>query len=499
MNLILLQTAPGDAMALLENLQGKLSKKILVRTDVIASNPLEADELPRCLARLPDAMDADETQIKAALDGQCNGAFELTRGELIKDFGLQEDSMMPNDQSVPGLDWLPPPPTRPSGPLGDIMDEIGKILAAEPSGMDFPEKTYDPARKTAYDSICQQLGREPMVDQGKVLTLGSFVDVKKPKRPRIDPTIWNEVIGHLKDEVEFFGFARKWFGDGGHIRNCLRDQVFLDKDFADRLNTAYGLVPSPKTQITLFANLAMAIATRIISVSNPFAGFALSTIWSIAMQVGGGGSEGEIRAAIDEIKLGVTKRFSDTIEVVENCLGAILTDWGNLGSFGKMIKGDKIEWPVDGKPIRIAHAIGFHYECLRSLTAIKAKAETHSDLYSKSTWGVIRGRTSSDKPVKRHFDWNNGILKEASGKKDCNRYPYVHRFMGGMTAAWQDDYGWHTHGKVASISLSKKMFGGDQTDPIDPQLKISDSFLETVKNRNGWELGYADIDNAPIS
>ncbi len=490
MDLLLVQIKPGNALALLETLRDTLPPDLVSRTKVLASCPADPDGLPRVLARLADATDGEETQIAEIVESNANGAFQVTRGTLTKGVDGPSEATLAADYNAFTIDWLPPPRGADPGLPSVVTDTVKKILEARPSGIDFPEKTYDGDRRLAYDSICAQLGKQPYLDHGNSLTLASFHDVKKPTAPPIDQYAWDEVLSHLKTEVTYFGFASKWFDNGGHLRNTLRDQVFFDLDFATRLNHAYGLVPDDSKPMTLFADIAMTIAGRIIGTIAPTAGFMLGTIWTIAQSGGGSGSGGVIKAAIREIVNGITKALSNSIDAVEACHGAILGDCGNLFAFGALVNDGTLVWPTDGKPIRRAHAVGFHYECLRSLTKVKSEAETYRSLYEEQVWGVIQRQTYVPKPGKRHFDARTGILYENTGTKDCGNYPQTQYFLGQLHRDYHEEHGWFDHVRIAPATLAVKLFGTDDSDPTDPQLKIPFSFLESKQHRKGWDLGY---------
>lgn len=490
MNLTLVQVKPGNALALLEALRDALPPDLASRAQVLTSLPAEPDDLPRVLARLADATDVERKTIAGIVEAKANGAFKVAKGALTKQLDGPSQATLTADYDAAPLDPFPPPRGADWGLASDVTDKVKKILEAKPSGIDFPEKAYGGDRHLAYESICAQLGKEPYKDRGNTLSLASFQDVKKPVRPRIGRAAWDEVLSHLKTEVTYFGFANKWFDDGGHLRNTLRDQVFFDLDFATRLNHAYGLVPDNSKPMTLYADIAMSIAGRIIGEFVPMAAFMLGTIWTIAKSAGGGGSGGVIQAAIREIVKGITKDLSNSIDAVETCHGAILADCGNLFAFGAMVDDGTLVWPTDGKPIRRAHAVGFHYECLRSLTKVKSEAETYRTHYEEQVWGVIQRQTHVKSPGTRHFDAKTGILYEATGKKDCGSYPQAQFFLGQLHRDYSEEHGWFDHVKIAPASLAVKLFGTDDSDPTDPQLKIPLSFLENKKNRKGWDLGY---------
>ena len=481
MDLILIQTAPCDTVATLKDLASGLPQSLRDRVTDLDARPVAPEDLPRVVIRLPEASAADEAQIATALKTSGGAVFELGRNTLSVPVAAPPAPPL----TLEAFPWLPEPPARARGE-SDLEQRIAAVFQAKPSGQPFPEETYDEKYKKAYDEVVRQLGRAPCDDRGKILKPSDLDRVKRPARKRIDRTAWDGVVAHLRDEVQFFHLARGWFDASGHLRVILRDQMFLDMGFMKRLNDRYGLIKKTDTQAQLQLDVAMAVAGKIVGVASPLTAFVLGQLWGIAKaQHGSGAIDGAIRDMEDKL----FAVYESSIQGVEGTMGKLLSDWGNLQTFGKMVLAEELDWPDDASGIRRAHLVGYHTACLRSLMKLKSDTESGKSGMSTTTWGVVEHIQGTSKAVKRHFTEKTGILSGKSSDPDClgGRW-YPSYYFGWVHSSAGSGYGPTCDVKRAPAALAAKMFGSGEGAADDPHLGIPDTFLDDPKVRKAWGL-----------
>lgn len=498
MDIAITQVGNTDARPYLVALRDRLPKRLLARVQPQWTGAAPADVTERQVARLPDATPEEFALIEAEMAALSDTRFTLTGDGLAVPMPRPADHAVPVADKMAHPDWLPAPPVLSAreSVIAGVMDDV---LAAKPSGIPFPETAYAGQHKAAYGAICDQLGTEPMVDGGRTIRLADFANVKKPRRPRITQAVWDEVIGHLQREVRFFGFAGDWFADVGHLRVLYGDQVIFDLDFVNRINRDYAILePAQQASLSLELGVNMAlIGIGQIPVVGGMTANILGRIWGLS-KIESGYANGVLSNAISKLRSDIAKVFEANISVTERCHKGLIGDgttpgdWGNLDRFGQLVLDKELLWPVDAKPLRLAHALGFHYESLRCLLSLKSDLHTNSSTYDEYYWCLLQVDISHKKPVGRAYEWANCWLRLPAKSKDCwGNYPGKAILIGKKHCVLNEQLARWICGKAesdVSPALFRKLFGTDQSDVTDPELAIPDRFFDDVKHRENWSF-----------
>lgn len=480
MDVIVAQTQPCDVIASLKTLRAKLPQPLVDRVTDLDLRP--DAELPRQVARLPDADEAEAALVAQALADLSHDALRVQTGPLaffsppplLCDVAEDPEAIIALIR--PDLAALPLPDT---GPPEDIW---AAVLERKSSGTPFPQEGYTGKHAKAYAKIIDQFGGiVPHEDGGKNLKPS---DVDRLKRGWTNRRVWDEVTSELRETLRHFEIAREWFDSGGKLRNYVRDQMFADMGFMLRLNNQYGLCKASES-VPLSLDLAIATAVKILSSAQPMAGFVFGLLWKIVAKDRPGG--GQVRTKIADMELALHEVFEQTIQKVEQALIAIIGDWGNLAVFVAQVRSGDIAWPDDAAPIRRAHAVGFHTACLMVLMKLKSDTETHDVGLGHNTWGVVQYQQSCG-TVKRHYEKKSGILRGKSSDKDCLGGRWNDSwFFGSVYSSPGSGYGPPPPDiKLAPAALANKLFQpGTDTDP---GLGLSVDFLDHPKVRAHWKL-----------
>ena len=481
MTLGLRQTAETDIDAFLDRLAKALPPEIAERVFIVLE---EATALPRPLLVLEPVEDGDVDALDAALETLQDPAIAL-------DLGSRDEPAGPPaaESSAPPLELDIVPYSK-----AVALDGLEDILAAKPSGVDFPEKAYEGLHKKHYDKICKVLGAVPMEDRGRTLAIGDFNNLPEPKRRGKNLEIWTEVRDHLREETRAFIQANRWFDDGGHLRNALRDHVVVDKDFVERLNSSYGLIKTSEKvsySTKLGEKMALAAISKLPGGGSMMA-LVLGLVWDAARNADGGADV--IKAAIRDMKHKIAARFTATIDVIETCHTQILQDWGNLSAFMRMVQEGELEWPTDTKGLRFAHAYAFQYEAMRSIIVLKAELGRYNTMLDRGYWGVVTSWHKSKTAVSKHLDTNIPAYCKKSLPRNWYRWKhhYEQVWLGSQAEHWTEtrNMGFWAKAKPKNSkkALYKKLFGTNQKSLNDIQLKLPKDFLVDRSKRAGWGI-----------
>ena len=486
MTLGLQQTAATDIEAFLDRFVSALPPQIAERVFVILDETVTA--LPRPLLLLEPVEDGDIDALDAALDSLQDPAIALDLGARDDPMGAPEP-LDQDDPQVEDRDTAIVPYAK-----ANALDGLHDILAAKPSGIPFPELSYEGMHKTQYDKICKDLGKIPMEDRGRTLEVGDFAALKEPRRPPAAKKAWAEVRDHLREEVRAFTQANRWFADNGHLRSALNVQVVVDTDFVERLNSDYGLIKTSEKvsySTKLGEKMALAAISKLPGGGSMMA-LILSLVWEAARNADGGADV--IQAAISEMKHKIAARFTATIDVIEACHTQILQDWGNLSAFMRMVNDGELDWPTDTKGLRFAHAYAFQYEAMRSLIVLKAELGRYETMFDRGYWGVVTSWHKSKNPVSAHLDTNIPAYCKKSLPRNVVRWKhhYEQVWLGSQAEHWTEtrNMGFWAKAKPKNSkkALYKKLFGTDQSNLHDIQLNLPADFLVDRSKRGGWGI-----------
>ena len=493
MEMTIVQKARGDPIAYLQALKDHLPVDFAARAEVLEISARGGSDLPRLIARIEDVEDADFNMVSAVMAKLGDTGFDLTAG------GISRAPLMaapPETDAVPqvptDLAWMTAP-LKTAAPADDVLEMIDKVFNLKPSGVDFPELHYDGDDKKAYDAIVKKLGISPMKDKGARLEVSDIQNIPLPKRPRNKRAAWKKVLDHLENEVRYFVYAKGWFGDAGHLRNLYRDQVIFDHYFMDTVNDRFKLAPE-KSKVVFYLNTAMkllvAASEKVGGAQGKALGKMMGLLWDYTVSQTGDPS-GKIQGKIDEIRIGVDEAFTVAVRRVEQVHVALCDDWGNLQTFGALHHTGALDWPKDASNLRRAHAMGFHYEALRVLLAIKSRLETKSTGYTNETWGVVSNVKKTKTDRKRQWDAKAFKVSSAS-KKSCGTKYYEEIFLGAQTCPLPPSRPPPPCNPSIPLksAIPRKLFGTNTDDETNPDLGISSKLLDNRKWRkdNGWSL-----------
>lgn len=479
MHLAIVQTAEASAEDFLVKLEALLPASVVARAELTDVALTPDAPLPRIIAR---TLDVTEDELAAG-----HRVMEKIGAPHFEIRGLDvADAVVPA-----ALEDRPDPWAQ--GPLAASTDEdeeakavLERVINANPSGIDFPEKSYKKAERVCYEYIVKELGKAPLDDQGDTLYPGMVRAIDKPRNPRYIKASWDAVVEHLEAEILYFKFAADWFSDTGHLRVLYRDRTVFDYDFVRKLSTDYGLLED-KLEISLSLDVAVALAAKAVGEACGPAGWAIGFLWTLTKQMGhlpNGALKGQIAALHND----VAKEFGVSIRIAETAHVSLCADWGNLQAFGAMVDTARITWPKDASPIRRAHAKSFHLEALKALMNLKSKLETYKSSGFATTFGVIMESELLGAATNEVWDAKRGYYCMKSQKGSCDRdYRYVF-FLGRKDCAFIDRQGWSCHpGRLHKIALANKVFGTAGTDD-DPELGVDPKMLKDAKIRKS--LGF---------
>ncbi len=493
MDMTIVQTAKGNPIAYLQALKDHLPATFASRAEVLDVSARGGTDLPRLIARVADVEEADFDLVRDAMQTLGETGFDLTAGgwpETPLTAALPESGTPP--QVPTDLAWMTAPLDT-ADPASELLEMIDKVFKLTKSGVDFPELHYEGEDKKAYDAIVKRLGISPMKDKGERLIARDVRDIPIPKRPRTKKAAWQKVRDHLEAEVRYFVYAKDWFGDGGHLRNLYRDQVIFDHNFMDTVNDKFTLVPK-KSKVVFYLNTAMRLlvsaSEKVGGPQGKALGKMMGLLWDYTVAQTGDPS-GKIQGKIDEIRVGVDAAFILSVQRVEQVHVALCDDWGNLQSFGTLNHSGVLDWPKDASNLRRAHAMGFHYETLRVLLAIKSRLETKSTGYTNEKWGIVTKTKKTKADRKRHWDAKNFIVSSAS-QKSCGGKYYEEIFLGTQTCPLPPSRPPPPCNPAIPLkpAIPKKIFGSNTADETNPELGVSSKLLDNRKWRkdNGWSL-----------
>lgn len=493
MEMTIVQTSKGNPVAYLQSLQAHLPKEFAARAEVLDVSARSGTDLPRLIARINDVEDADFTMVSEAMAKIGGDGFDLTAGGLTRTpltaLPLDMDAVpeVPTD-----LAWMQAPTD--TAVLGnDVLEELDKIFNLKKSEIDFPELHYDGDDKRAYDAIVKKLKISPMDDQGERLTVNDIQSIPIPKRPRNKKAAWIKVLEHLENEVRYYSYAKDWFGDAGHLRNLYRDQVIFDHYFMDTVNKRFDLVPK-KSEVVFYMDIAMKLlieaSGHVGGAEGKALGKMMGLLWNYTTSQTGD-PDGKIKGKIDEIRIGVDEAFTIAVRRIEAVHVGLCSDWGNLQAFADLYETGKLSWPKDASNIRKAHAMGFHYEALRILLAIKSRNETRSTGYTNETWGIVSNSKKTKSDRKRQWDAKAFKVYSAS-EKSCGSKYYMEIFLGTKTCPLPPSRPPPpcNPSQPLKSDILRKLFGTNTKDEMNPDLGISSELLDsrTWRKKHKWAL-----------
>ena len=470
-------------------LKATLPAKLVEACNVLDTDEvLEMPEVPRVIAVLADATEQDLATVSTALAALSLDDMEVREGTIVFS-PVSARSAPAFDAPVADPDFYGCTASRLAAldaSVDDLTKKLLQIIEAKSTGIAFPETRYTGDHKTAYESLCRLLGRVPMEDKGAVLYPSDADKFLDHPRDGVAKDVWNEVVSHLSREIRLFKQETAWFGDGGHLRNALRDKQFFDYGFVDFINDTYLKLPDSKA-ISLAMDVFMSTAIRAIGVAaGPATGAIAAALWTVGKAYLPN-PQGRIDAQIKVIRSEISAAFLASIKTYENTDKMLATDWGLLDRFGTLILDDKLEWPRDLTSVREAGAYAFQYCTLRSLL----------HLYSMTvfpqigTFGVVQRLRFSKRPTKR--EWKNyHLYTHSEPRKRCGvtKNCYYECFLGSSITTPV------TTGRPVTVyadapkALQAKLFGTSTKSETDPQFKIDPGFLILPKGtaRSGWHL-----------
>lgn len=469
-------------------LKAKLPAELVAACNVLDTDEAPAlPEVPRVIVVLDNTSEQDAATVKMALAELALDDMVIEEGTIVFSPASGEDAALkaPVDEpdfygsSAPGLAAL-------DATVDDLTNKLKHIIDAKSTGIPFPETQYTGDHKMAYQSLCKLLGRAPMDDKGVVLYPSDADKYLDDPREGVPKDVWNEVVSHLSQEIRFFKLETKWFGDGGHLRNALRDKQFFDYGFVDFINNTYLKLPDHK-EISLVMDVFMGTAIRAIgTMAGPGMGAVASALWTVGKAYLPNPA-GEINAQISAIKCEISEAFRASIKTYENADTTLCTDWGLLNQFGTLILDNELQWPRDLTPVREAGAYAFQYCTLRSLLHLYSM----TTLTQTWTFGVIQRLCFSKQPRKR--EWNNYHLYTHSEKRSkcgMTKNCYYECFLGSSVTNTVTTGRPMTTYVEAPTALQAKLFGTKTRSETDPQFGIDPGFLIDPKHkaRSGWNL-----------
>ena len=462
---------------------------------VDACNVLDTDEIqkmpevPRVIAVLDNATAEDEATVRAAIDELSVKDMQVVSGVIVVtplfDPGSHVLNAPIDDPDFYGT--TAPDLASLDATIDDLTKKLQEIIEAKSTGIPFPETQYTGDHAKAYELLCELIGRAPMDDKGTVLYPSDAEKYLDHPRERVPKDAWNDVVSHLAREIRIFRLETDWFGDGGHLRNALRDQQFFDYSFVDFINDTYLTLPDDK-EISLLMDVFMGTAIRAIAtVAGPAMGAVASAIWTVSKAYLPN-PKARIDAEIKAIKSEIATAFLSSIKTYEKADTTISTDWGLLDKFGTLVLCNELVWPRDLTPVREASAYAFQFCTMRSLLHFYS---TTTGLLQTEVFGVVQQLRYSKNPRKRQ--WKNYHLythSEKHSKCGVTKNCYYDCYLGSSITTTLTTGPPQTIYVEAPKALQAKLFGDKTRSETDPQFNIEPGFLIYPKSkvRSGWSL-----------
>lgn len=493
LDIAIVQTGRADAEAYLRAIELHLPKAFTNRVELRDLSLPISSRLPRLIAVVPDVEDSDFDLVSKAMAQVETEGFMLSAGGLPAPPAKYK---FPDPDVEPVLpDELAWQVTQSNATTlsADLNETLAQIMDGTPSGEAFPEESYSGEDQKAYLEIVEKLRVAPMVDQGERLTVQDIRDIKPPRRPSAKAAAWKKVLAHLENEVRYYIYAKDWFGDGGHLRNLYRDERVFDHHFMDTVNDRFKLAPDNK-EVTFFLDIAMKLMIAATSKIDATYGGPLSVImgkvWDYTKSQQGAAAQ-KIKGKIKEIHIGVDASFVVSVKKVEEVHETLCSDWGNLSRFAALYENREITWPKNATKLRAAHALGFQYEAMRILLAIKSRSESGSTGYTNETWGIVGNTKQAGKPAGRKWDPKTFILRTKT-YENCKKHYFEEVFLGHQTCPLPPGRPPPPCNPAIPVDLAlrKKVYGTDISSDTDPDLGLPNKALDDVKWRRaqGWSL-----------
>ncbi len=470
MQYILIQEKQSDTAALLKYLQTNLDPAILAKAVLVN----EAVNLG-----VPEAI-----RIVAGIEFD-NDAQLKTTNTAISQSGLKGFTLKPSplEFEVPStlnFDVAPSLGLEASAidsiykRVGSTASKLADIFSSKASGKDWDELGYKDKDKTVYDYIVTALDhKEPYKDQGRTISEAKLSGVDPdPSWDSDTLAAFTGVKKHLETELSYFRFLRDWYGDTGHVRGFMKDQMFLNYSFVDTVNENYLDLKRDQALVLNLESL-LGLVTKAVGTQSEMIATMIDSVFKVAkehMQFP------PVNTTIAKIKTELSSSYAKLLDQTEAGYARVLGDWGKLQAFGTMVDKEELVWPTIAKPMRVAASIAYHTYAL-------------SQLLRFTDWrNIIAEASNASMKDKRKFNPASGDYKLYSSPKD----------QGGCKGVWRNIFylgRMESTGKQlmpvdAPKKLQAKLFGVNQSDAADPQLKLPASFYTQPKSaiRSGWDL-----------
>lgn len=361
--------------------------------------------------------------------------------------------------------------------------EVQKIVLTSDYDAPWPEDGYRGDYRNAYKHIVDKLhGIEPKTDQGDTITVAMITKIERPKK--IGKKAWQAVVDHLCEEMTCFGYAHDWFASNGYVHAFLSDQVTLNTGGLKALQTDTFAVDGNK-QMTLFTEVFIGVAVRLIGKAGT-AGLAIAIAFDAAYKIARATQpdvKAKITDAVDRMQVELTEQFGKLLDGNDHSYTTLIGNWGKLSAFAGLLHGG-MKWPKDGSEARRLAALAFH-------------ATVTPELIKLTKWRTMLGR--SVKAGK-----NDHARQFHPEKGDYHLYTHA-EYQGWLIGWWRMEYylGYYyvertpvgpiTHFEEAPRVVQAKVFGVDQCNPVNPQLKMPAGFLlyPKAKQYQDWEMSSA--------
>ena len=475
-----------DLQADISRLAARLPSEIVSRATLCVIDAVDDEtDLPRYIATVDELSDAQSAQLKQALDGLGVDDLQLQLGPAT----------------------MPPPPPAGSGDppasffgVSDaelascdarrlpVEEALKRIVEAQPSGIDYPEKGWTGAMQAAYAVFVERLGTAPMDDKGTYLGPQDVANAAEERPPGIDEQAWTAVRDHLMRELKLFRLAADWFSIRGYLHGLFTDQHLFNGDFVQQVNDKYLKLGSSKV-VSIGLDVCMSLAVRAIGTIKGY-GTGLAAVVSSLWIVTKGAlpdPHARIDAKISEMQAQVGRIFSDSLVALSKADARLGTDWGLLDSFGRLLEQGDLVWPRDLTALRAAQSRAFQYVALQSTVHLLSGMSGMSSLEI----GVVDLQVKvsgqqNGKWVGHHYLTHS--VHSKGGTCGVGKGWYLREvFLGyrvispGVPKPLQQD---------AAAALQAKLFGHDISDPGDPQFALTQGFLLSASDpqRSGWNL-----------
>lgn len=489
MVLYLYQNDSSFAAPYMIRLQGRLkdAADILEAAEIRPLTPCDENpSAPRVVAVLETEDANHEAILRAAVDSLKNPNFKV-----LTDLPEEPPLMTARDPLV-GLMQLLPGVAEMSdadqaflmGAVNEEADSLEAVLLAEPTGIDFPELSYEGKQKKAYDAIVKALKMIPHEDRGNYLKPSSIRAVKRPRT--IARKDWDPVVEHLEREVLIFLLAREWLGDSGHLQMTDDRQRIVNFAFLEDLDRKYlGL--GGNHMLDLQISTMFELSFIALGAAAPAAGpvkAGLSAIWKLA-QGSMPDPEARVRCKIKELQDELLTLWVGQMDVLGAAHKKINHDWGLMDRFGKLFEEQKMQWPEEIGPVRRALTSAYQIYALQQTVSIAPEGGKY----------VLRREEKSHAGKRAKAAWirDNQGQNWGSATKDYKSGPWFFRtFLGSRH---HDPLSRTTSYLQAGRPLQKKLFGTDQSSETDPELAFHYKFLTDPKSamRDGWGLTQMNI------